>query len=75
MVTLAFKKINILHDNLQTLLEHTNKLTEIVNKALQGLEQLSDFLILDQALHVLEASYNTIMEVNRYFQKRVGCCT
>ncbi len=27
MVTLAFKKINILHDNLQKLLEHTNKLT------------------------------------------------
>ncbi len=75
MITLAFTKINILHDNLQKLLEHTNKLMEIVNKALQGLEQLSDFLILDQALHVLKASYNTVMEVNRYYQKRVGCCT
>ncbi len=71
MVTLAFKKINILHDSLQKLLEHTNKLTEIVNKALQGLEQLSDFLILDQALHISEASYNTVMEVNRNIIRNV----
>ncbi len=64
VINLNYRKIGILQSNLNKLLEHSNHLTSIVNKALQRLTLLTDFLLMDQALHVLDAVLTPVLSVN-----------
>ncbi len=52
VINLNYKKIAKLESHLNKLLENTSKLATVVNKALQRLDQLTDFLLMDQTLYV-----------------------
>ncbi len=64
VINLNYRKIGILQSHLKKLLEHTNKLTSIVNKALQRLTLLTDLLLMDQTLHVLDAVLTSVLSVH-----------
>ncbi len=63
-INLNYRKIDILQSHLNKLLEHTNDLTSIINKILQRLNMLTDFLLLDQTLHVLDAVLTSVLSVD-----------
>ncbi len=64
VINLNYRKIGILQSHLNKLIEHTNQQTSIVNKALQYLNMLTDFLLMDQTLHVLDAVLASVLSVN-----------
>jgi len=64
VLNLNCKKLARLESNLKELLQHSNQLTRVLNSALIRLEALNEFLLLDQTLHVLEASLNSVLATN-----------
>ncbi|XP_050707018.1 uncharacterized protein LOC126992355 isoform X2 [Eriocheir sinensis] len=48
------RKLAQLHTNIAVLLEQTNKMVEVINIVVKQIDQVNQFLLLDQALHVLE---------------------
>ncbi len=63
VINLNDKKIAKLEFHLTELLDHTNKLTSMLNKALQRLDQITEFLLVDQTLHVIETIISSVSEV------------
>ncbi len=64
VINLNYKKIAILQSHLSTLLNHANKLTSLLNKALQRLDRLTGFLLIDQSLHEIETFIKSVSDVN-----------
>ncbi len=64
VINLNYRKIVILHSHLSKLLEHTNKLTRAMNTASQRLDQLTDFLLMDQTLYVIYTFLTSVLSVN-----------
>ncbi len=64
VINLNCRKINRLQAHLDKLLSHTNKLTTVMNTALRRLDQLGDFILMDQALQVMEQIINAVLKVN-----------
>ncbi len=64
VINLNYRKIGILQSHLNKLLVHSNYLTAIINKTLQRLNMLTDFLLLDQTLHALDAVLTSVLSVN-----------
>ncbi len=65
VINLNYRKIAQLETYLNKLLEHTNKLTNVVNKALQRLDKLTDLFLMDQTLYVIDTILTLVLAVNK----------
>ncbi|XP_050733886.1 uncharacterized protein LOC127007225 [Eriocheir sinensis] len=54
-----------LHTNIEELLEQTNRMVEVINIVVKQIDQVNQFLLLDQALHVLENVINSVATANQ----------
>ncbi|XP_050693832.1 uncharacterized protein LOC126984255 isoform X1 [Eriocheir sinensis] len=59
------RKLAQLHTNIEELLEQTNKMVEVINIVVKQIDQVNQFLLLDQALHVLENVINSVATANQ----------
>ncbi len=64
VINLNYRKTGILQSHMNKLLEATNKLAKVMNKALQRLGLLIDFLLMDHTLHVIDAILTSVLSVN-----------
>ncbi len=64
VINLNYMKIAKLQSHLSKLLDYTNKLTSLLNKALQRRDWLTGFLLIDQSLHVIETFINSVSDVS-----------
>ncbi|XP_050724426.1 uncharacterized protein LOC127002476 isoform X1 [Eriocheir sinensis] len=59
------RKLARLHTNIAVLLEQTNKMVEVINIVVKQIDQVNQFLLLDQALHVLENVISSVATANQ----------
>ncbi|XP_050689040.1 uncharacterized protein LOC126981646 [Eriocheir sinensis] len=59
------RKLARLHTHIAELLEQTNKMVEVINIVVKQIDQMNQFLLLDQALHVLENVINSVATANQ----------
>ncbi|XP_050708796.1 uncharacterized protein LOC126993672 [Eriocheir sinensis] len=59
------KELARLHTHIEELLEQTNKMAEVVNMVVKQTDQVNQFLLLDQALHVLESVIESVTTANQ----------
>ncbi len=64
VINLNYKKIAKLEFHLTKLLDHSNESTSMLNKALQRPDQITEFLLVYQTLHVIETILSSVSEVN-----------
>ena len=64
VINLNCRKIKRLQAHFDKLLTHTNKLTTVVNIVLRGLKHLENFILMDQAVQVMERIIGAVLEVN-----------
>ncbi len=63
VINLNYKMITKLQSHLTTLLYHANKVTSLLNKALQNLDRLTEFLLIGQSLHVIETIIKSVSDI------------